>query len=69
MRSAIPASLFYKVNIRKSGGVDIRVPNRGCIRTPKETPNINSREGLGNVLRSTLRLLAQNVLNIDLGFV
>jgi hypothetical protein len=47
--SAIPTSLFYKADIRKSGGVDIPIRNQGRIWMLKETPKINSRKGLGIV--------------------
>ena len=67
MLSRLP--FFCKANIRKSGGVDIPVRNRGRIWKSKETPKTNSREGLGIVLPRPVRHPAQDVLSIDACFV
>jgi hypothetical protein len=67
--SAIPTSLFYIADIRKSGGVDIPIRNQGRIWTQEETPKINSRKGLGIVLSDPVKHPAQEVLSRELCLV
>ncbi len=64
MLSRLP--FFCKADIRKSGGVDIPVRNRGRIWKSKETPKTNSREGLGIVLARPVRHPAQDVLYLHI---